>query len=389
MSVPAVLAQQPIETVDQLGAHLYQAAKLEMSTIPLYLYANYSIQTRGYSQSSTGTSAWRAIKSVVIEEMLHLCLARNLLVAIGQRERIAFYDDGFLPKYPEPMLHRTPELMFHLEPCSIELMKEVFVPLESPSPVNVSPQPDSYGTIGAFYEAIVEGFERLSGPELWKEPCTNLQYYTTYWNQDGGGYPLQVKDLPTALDAIKTIVEQGEGAAPGDLEVPLKPTEPKLGAEELSHYGKFLRIAEGIDGIGEVWPLPTDPRTSEYQEPARSLAKLFNAAYCYLLKMLDALYETPSESAGEAGASSPRYGLERTCIAAMGGILFPIADLLVRQPSGREGLNAAPTFEFHRFAEDSPSRDQLSSLCAKLAKDYPSLGGADGVQRLIGLLPSV
>jgi hypothetical protein len=35
MSVPAVLAQQPIETVDQLGAHLYQAAKLEMSTIPL------------------------------------------------------------------------------------------------------------------------------------------------------------------------------------------------------------------------------------------------------------------------------------------------------------------------------------------------------------------
>lgn len=384
-----MLAQQPIETVEQLGAHLYQAAQLEMSTIPLYLYANYSIQTRGYSQWGTGTSAWRAVKSVVIEEMLHLCLARNLLVAIGCGERIAFYDEDFLPKYPEPMRHRTPTLMLHLEPCSIKLMQEVFVPLESPSPTGAPPQPDSYGTIGAFYEAIVEGFERLSGPELWKEPRTDLQYYTAYWNQDGGGYPLQVKDLPTALEAIKTIVEQGEGAAPGDLEVPLKPVSPTPGADELSHYAKFLRIAEGIDGIGEVWPVPTDPRMSRYEEPVRSLADLFNAAYCYLLKMLDALYETSSEKVSEEQTRSPRYGLERTCIAAMGGILFPIADLLVRQPSGTKGLNAAPTFEFHRFEKDTSSKDQLRRLCAQLIDSYPSLGGADGVHRLIGLLPSV
>ena len=45
-------------------------------------------------------SALRAIRSVVIEEMLHLCLARNLLVAIGAGDQLAFYDKDFLPSYP-------------------------------------------------------------------------------------------------------------------------------------------------------------------------------------------------------------------------------------------------------------------------------------------------
>jgi hypothetical protein len=390
MTVPAVLAQQPIETVEQLRAHLHQAAQLEMSTIPLYLYAAYSIKTRGYSQWSTGTSAVRAIKSVVIEEMLHLCLARNLLVAIGGGEAIAFYDEQFLPQYPEPMLHRTPELMLHLEPCTAKLMLDVFMPLELPATSEAPPQPDSYGTIGAFYGAIVEGFERLSGPELWAQAHPELQYRRAYWNQDGGGRPLVVHDLVTALEAIKTIVEQGEGAAPGDEDVPINPVDPQPGADELSHYAKFRRIAEGIDVIGEVWPVPTDPLAEHYEGPVRSLATLFNASYCYLMCMLDALYASPSEPA-QPGASNKRYGLERTCIAAMGGVLFPLADLLVSQPTGTGtgAENAAPTFEFYRFSEDQPRKDQLTALCTDLLDAYPSLGGDNGVHRLIGLLPSV
>lgn len=388
MSAPAVLAQQPIETVEQLSAHLYQAAQLEMSTIPLYLYAAYSIKTRGYSQWQAGVSAVRAIKSVVIEEMLHLCLVRNLLVAIGSGEQIAFYDEDFLPSYPEPMLHRTPELMLHLEPCSTGLMREVFMPLELPEPSDAPPQPDSYNTIGAFYGAIVDGLERLSGPALWREPHTELQYNTAYWNQDGGGYPLLVTNLPTALEAIRTIVEQGEGATPDDMEVPLEPVSPAPGQSELSHYAKFRRIAEGIDEIGEVWPVGTDPRSKSYEEPIRSLARLFNASYCYLLRMLDMLYATTSKTV-KPGKRSPRYGLERSCIAAMGGLLFPLADLLVRQASGTPGQHAAPTFELYRFHDREPSRDQLQGLCAKLLGAYPSLGGDDGVSRLIGLLPPV
>ena len=62
MKMPSLLlseypidAKKPIETVDELQTHLVHAAMVELSTIPLYLYAAYSIQTDGYSQWSPGS----------------------------------------------------------------------------------------------------------------------------------------------------------------------------------------------------------------------------------------------------------------------------------------------------------------------------------------------
>ncbi len=40
---------QPIQTIGELQDHLYHAIQLEFSTVPLYLYALYSIETQGYS----------------------------------------------------------------------------------------------------------------------------------------------------------------------------------------------------------------------------------------------------------------------------------------------------------------------------------------------------
>ena len=381
-------AQTPIETVAQLRNHLHQAAQLELSTIPLYLYAAYSIKTSSYSQWAPGMSAFRAIRSVVIEEMLHLCLARNLMIAIGGGRQIRFYDEDFVPTYPSPMLHRVPALMLGLEPCTQELMRDVFMALELPAVADAPAQPDSYNTIGQFYEAIIDGFERLSSPKLWRTPRAELQYDEAYWNQDGGGKPIVVTDLPSALDAITTIVEQGEGAAPGDEEVPLTPASPQLGLEELSHYAKFARIAEGIDAIGDTWPVPSNPRRSDFDGPVGRLAELFDAAYCYVLCMIDALYARSSKTR-QPGRRSPRYGMERTFIAAMGGLLYPIADLLVRQPGAKRGTNAAPAFGFYRFDEERPRKDQLIALCDAVLGDFPSLGGDDGVRTLIGRLPAV
>ncbi|HWC27701.1 MAG TPA: ferritin-like protein [Solirubrobacteraceae bacterium] len=381
-------AQKPIETVQELHNHLHQAAAVELSTIPLYLYAAYSIKTSSYSQWDPGISAFRAIRSVVIEEMLHLCLARNVLVATGGGDQIRFYDEHFVPTYPSPMLHRVPDLMLQLEPCTPQLMQDVFMPLELPAVADAPSQPDTYNTLGQFYAAIVDGLERLSGPDLWREPHADLQYDEAYWNQDGGGAPIVVTDLPSALAAIKTIVEQGEGAAPGDEEVPLKPATPQLGLEELSHYAKFSRIAQGIDGIGEVWPVPTNPRRGDFHGPVGALAELFDAAYCYVLCLIDAIYEASTRSR-TPGDHSARYGLERTFIAAMGGLLYPLADLLVRQPGAAPATNAAPTFGFYRFDPDRPKKEQLVEKCDAVLAAFPSLGGDDGVRRLIGRLPSV
>jgi hypothetical protein len=382
--------EKPITTVGELQDHLYHAIQVELSTIPLYLYPAYSIKTAGYSQWSAGMSAFRTIRSVVIEEMLHLCLARNLLVSIGGGDEVRFYDERMVPTYPSDMLHRTPKLPLNLEVCSVDLMTGTFMPLELPAKDAAPPQGGEYNTLGQFYAAIKLGYERLAGelgPGLWADNRPDLQYYSGYWNQDGGGSPIVVCDLTTACQAIATIVEQGEGSRAGDDEVPLDPAKPALGMNELSHYAKFHRIAQGIDGIGLTWPVPTNPRAEAFPSPARELARLFDAAYCYVLCLVDAIYNT-SRKETVAGGRSARYRLERTFIGAMGGVLFPIADMLVRTPVDGGG-NAAPAFGWYPFEDGSPKKDQLKALCGQVTLSFPALGGDDGVARQIKLLPSV
>jgi hypothetical protein len=408
---------EDITTVKALRYHLVNAAAIELSTVPLYLYSAYSIKTSGYSQWSPGISAFRTIRSVVIEEMLHLCLARNLLVAIGGDMKL--YDVHIVPKFPSDMFHRWPPLKLSLQQATTTQMKEVFMELELPTPKRADEpwlaqkeklKPMEYGTLGEFYAAIEKGFDyvvRNRKPhEVWgdakaKRKRSALQYGRAYWNDDGGGQPIIVSDLKTAKLAIKTIVEQGEGANKDT--VPLKPAakDPTPGLVELTHYAKFRQIADGIDGIGAVWPVPDNPKRTNYNGPLGALATLFDAAYCYTLCMLDAIYQTPTithdkDDAGSTIAKkaihSPRYHLERTFLAAMGGLLYPLADLLVRQPDPTDphNLHAAPGFGFYAFKNENMSKkEELIALCEGVLPSYPSLGGDDGVMQLIHRLPSV
>lgn len=107
--------------------------------------------------------------------------------------------------------------------------------------------------------------------------------------------------------------------------------------------------------------------------------------------MIDAIYGSSRETI-RVGTHSPRYGLERTFMSAMSGILYPVAypvaDLLVRQPLP-DGHHAAPTFEHYSYPPERSKKDELADLCDGLLRDYPSLGGDDGVRRLISALPSV
>jgi hypothetical protein len=307
------------------------------------------------------------------------------------------------------MLHHLPKLELRLEPCTEQLMRRVFMPLEHPMKKHAPPQPGWYGTLGQFYAAIEAGFEYLDHEDtddtLWKNARPELQYGRAYWNDDGGGAPILVTDLGSAKLAIRTIVEQGEGESEqhlytddpetqaADERVPINFKEPIEGLDELSHYAKFARIADGIDRIGDVYPVPTNPHREDFEGSVRDLATLFDAAYSYVLALIDAMYDTPTEpQKGRAGKPSERYGLERSFIAAMGGLLFPIADLLVRQPvpkpDGRK-QHAAPCFGFYEFHGDRTFKEQLITLCDAVLGPYPSLGGDDGVRQLIERLPDV
>jgi hypothetical protein len=274
-----------------------------------------------------------------------------------------------------------------------------------PMKAHAKPQGDEYLTLGQFYMAIEQGFKDLDEQDrkgqtgLWGDTHSALQYSRAYW---GGGKPVVVKDLETACQAITTIVEQGEGAATGVEDVPVDPNKPTPGLSELSHYAKFERIADGIDAIGDVWPVPSNPYPEDFdfkgrggeRLPAANLATLFDAAYCYVLCMLDELYDTAMEfeevkkAEDEEPVWSKRYGLERTFLAAMGGLLYPIADLLVRTKV-TDTMNAAPGFRFYTFPEKTAKKAHLIELCDNLLGHFPTLGGDDSVRQLMDRLPWV
>ena len=71
-----------ITSMESLREHLQWAIELEHATIPAYLCALYSIK------SGSNLEAVELISSVVIEEMLHLTLAANLLNAVGGEPRL-------------------------------------------------------------------------------------------------------------------------------------------------------------------------------------------------------------------------------------------------------------------------------------------------------------
>ncbi|MFI0914409.1 ferritin-like protein [Streptomyces abikoensis] len=394
----AVRATDGITTLDELARHLTDAARIELSTIPPYLYAAYSLKTSGYSQWAQGASAQRTLIGIAIEEMLHMALVRNVMVATKcetvDGKEFRFYDTDTIPAYPGDMLHRLPPLTLHTQRIStaaVEGFMEVELP-ESKQQQTRKPS-DEYHTLGELYDAIGKGIVALSGRIAWGLDNTRWrqQYRRGYWNQWGGPpKPLPVVDQGSALDALYVIVEQGEGA----------PDE-----QEDSHYQKFTRVRDHVDGIGvvdesgqqkytidsgdeAVWPVVTDPKATDFTGPVRTLAELSDAAYCYVLALLDKLYRTPADDpmGNNAGPESVRYGLERGFVAAMQGVLSPVAGLLVATPVGG-GKNAGPTFGYYDLG--ARPKQALQDLCTRpeLMAAYPRLGGGDGVLHQISLLP--
>lgn len=79
------------DTLAYVHELLQEAIKVEHGTIPLYLTTLYSIK-------NASSFAAQTIKSVVIEEMLHMVQAANVLNAVGGAPHIDRPD--FIPEYP-------------------------------------------------------------------------------------------------------------------------------------------------------------------------------------------------------------------------------------------------------------------------------------------------
>ena len=157
-----------IHTVDDLRDHLALAMRVELSTVPPYLYALYSIEDQG------GDAA-KLIRSIVAEEMLHLALAANLLLAVGGEPD--FRTPGLRPAYPCALPRIWPPLTLNLAPATPEQLRSTFLVLEQPDPVGNDADRGSYDSLGEFYAAIEAAIGRLAAAgDLFADPRAARQF---------------------------------------------------------------------------------------------------------------------------------------------------------------------------------------------------------------------
>jgi len=242
--------QQSSPTIESVQQRLEDALMLELSTLPLYLSATFSlVNNNGPWYSFAYDRLW----SIARQEMLHLGLVANLINAIGGSPK--FDDKKQIPQYPGKGLPGgcLKTLNYSLGPFTPERVRKIFMRIEHPHPrsgkvpCKLSPELDEYikkqtadypkddYTIGDFYDDIIKELTYLDekyGKALWKgDPSRQLT--DPIIGRLLGGKMVKVVDLSTALEAINEVIKEGEGFSLCD---------PDDGQNELAHFFKFVEL---------------------------------------------------------------------------------------------------------------------------------------------------
>jgi hypothetical protein len=283
------LMQVPAEDQDVtwLQQSLQTAIELELSTLPPYLCGMWSI-------TDQSGPVYDLIHSVVMEEMLHMGLACNMLTTIGGTPQI----NTTIPTYPGPLPGGVrPELTVYLAGLSKDYLLNVYMQIEYPENGPVAFAFGlTYPTIGAFYDAILAAFQ-------------NPSVVITGQNQLTGninGEPLfAIKALADVEKAINEIKEQGEGTSQSPLAVDF--------GGELAHYYKYAEIWHGFTLVqqGNTWqytgaaiPFPSVYSMSPipaggYPNPStqvQAALTAFNQQFTEVLNDLQAAWANGSQS---------------------------------------------------------------------------------------------
>jgi hypothetical protein len=370
-----------VRNIEQLRQLCQRAILIEHTTIPPYLTALYSLKEGSNEQSA------QVIKSVLVEEMLHWILATNVLNAIGGEPSVN--DPRFIPSYPTNLLDllnaRTgtaPQTLKALltvdavsarkaahasaEPAPVEvgILKfspeaiDTFLQIETPMPEHEQPG-EEITTIGAFYKILIDGLETLEAeahskgktiftkdPERRKRQIRPEHYYGS------GGGAIVVTDLHTARKALKEIIFQGEGFDPRFYE-----KDVSIGDyDEIGHYYRFNQIKQGrfyeegdtpetgprgaslLVNWANVYDMKPNPTLADYrQQPElRAKGEAFNRGYLELLDKMQVAFTGAPDLLQEA-------------VVIMFKLKY-LAEELLKNPIGADGLSAGPVFGYQRHA---------------------------------------
>ncbi|MGH3785419.1 MAG: ferritin-like domain-containing protein [Pseudonocardiaceae bacterium] len=193
------------ETLPELRKYLQGALEIEHLTIPPYLTAMYTIR------AGTNKTAYHAIRSIVLEEMLHMTLVANVLNAVGGRPMVAH--PNFVRRYPAKLPYSALDdeiSLLHFSPAAMQ----AFMLMENPRRDDARPQSEQgWTSMGQFYDFIREGLlgvvEQLGEPRVFSGSRQLQVGPEDFYNS--GGEVLPVTGLESALLALRVITEQGEG----------------------------------------------------------------------------------------------------------------------------------------------------------------------------------
>ncbi len=314
----------PAITPQSVCASLQSAVELEHATIPVYLYGLYSLD------AAKNPEVVSIIQSVVVEEMLHMTLAANVLNALGGSPVIDSPD--FIPSFPGPLPGGVEsDLIVNLAPFSMDQL-QTYLQIEKPEdPLDIKLLKATSGTItiGQFYTAISDAIAVL-GDSAFVDPPRNQI------GPDLMRESVVVVDVASAQQALNIIIEQGEGTT----------TSPEDGYGEPAHYYRFMQIQKGAllvpaPGNTPPWayggaPVTFDP-TGVYAVatnpalppgyPAGSVQAFandnFNYTYTNLLQSLHALFNGDTTQDQMNRAIGLMMSLKGQAKAMMAGIPDP------------------------------------------------------------------
>ncbi|WP_406279880.1 ferritin-like protein [Embleya sp. NBC_00896] len=235
------LAFKVPETLDELRLYLQGALEVEHLTIPPYLTAMYTIR------AGTNQAALYAIRSIVLEEMLHLTLVANLLNAVGGTPRVAHPD--FVRSYPTRLPYSALDLEIPLRHFSPDALR-TFLAIERPQYVAGDPAPGStvvtggWTSIGQFYghlrQGLLELLDKHGHDAVFSGPRHRQVGPEDFYNS--GGEVFAVTDRASALKAFRVVTEQGEGVSES-----IWDSDDLLFGEQrqTAHYFRFNEILTG------------------------------------------------------------------------------------------------------------------------------------------------
>ena len=370
---------------EQLIYLLIEAAEIEHGLMCSYLYANWSLKEgsdEGVTEAQLcAIDRWReSIQNVAMEEMLHLALVNNLLMSIGSPPHF------MRPNFPIAPGYHPSSIVVRLTPFTRDTADH-FVYLERPEgmeqpqasgfetpaayeryrgPPRLTPTAEDYDTVSHLYRGIEDGFRHLTkqlGEKTLFIGNPHAQVTPEILAFEG---LIAVTNLDTALSAIATVIEQGEGSQSDD---------------EDSHYNRFCVIRDEYDGFladdrnfCPHRPVVSDPvmfqsivkqETVHVSEPvAARVLDAANASYGLMLRLL-------ASSFSMASGKSETRRIEIECAISMMSVIKSLAGLLTSLPANANSAHQTAGMNFHlpRATLALPQREAGTALLAERANE--------------------